>query len=125
MAVERIHKDTLKSSFLYTFLLGLLAHGYAFLQFQPSHDSLAEAVSDAVNWKCKIQAGRFLKPVYDFVFGRFTSFPWINGIMALVFLALAGYFVAEMLDLRKKGQLALVCGILATNVTVTLSLIHI
>ena len=119
MAVERIHKDTLKSSFLYTFLLGLLAHGYAFLQFQPSHDSLAEAVSDAVNWKCKIQAGRFLKPVYDFVFGRFTSFPWINGIMALVFLALAGYFVAEMLDLRKKGQLALVCGILATNVTVT------
>ena len=119
MAMVRIHKETFKRSFLYTFLLGLLAHGYGFLHFQPSHDSLAEAVSNAANWKCKIQAGRFLKPLYDLALGRFTSFPWINGLMALVFLALAGYFVAEMLDLRKKGQIALVCGILTTNVTVT------
>ena len=117
--MERINKDTLKRSFLYTFILGFLAHGYGFLHFQPSHDSLVEAVSDATNWKCKIQAGRYLKPLYDFVFGRFTSFPWINGIAALIFLSLAAYFVVEVLELRKKGQIAIVCGILTTNITVT------
>lgn len=117
--MERINKDTLKRSFLYTFILGFLAHGYGFLHFQPSHDSLVEAVSDAANWKCKIQAGRYLKPLYDFVFGRFTSFPWINGLAALVFLSFAAYFVVEVLELKKKGQIAIVCGILTTNVTVT------
>ena len=105
--MERINKDTLKRSFLYTFILGFLAHGYGFLHFQPSHDSLVEAVSDATNWKCKIQAGRYLKPLYDFVFGRFTSFPWINGIAALIFLSLAAYFVVEVLELRKKDKLQL------------------
>ena len=117
--MERINKDTLKRSFLYTFILGFLAHGYGFLHFQPSHDSLVEAVSNGSYWKWKIQLGRYLKPLYDFFFGRFTSFPWVNGIVALVWLSLAVYLVAEMLEMRKKSHIAIISGILTTNVTVT------
>lgn len=117
--MERINKDTLKRSFLYTFILGFLAHGYGFLHFQPSHDSLVEAVSNGSYWKWKIQLGRYLKPLYDFFFGRFTSFPWVNGIMALIWLSLAVYLVAEMLEMRKRSHIAIISGILTTNVTVT------
>ena len=35
MAMVRIHKETFKRSFLYTFLLGFLAHGYGFCIFSP------------------------------------------------------------------------------------------
>lgn len=119
MAMVRIHKETFKRSFLYTFLLGFLAHGYGFLHFQPSHDSLAEVVSDRAYWKWKLELGRYLKILYDLVLGKFTSFPWINGIMALVWLSLVAFLVVEMLDLKKKSQIAVVCGILSTNVTVT------
>lgn len=117
--MERINKDTLKRSFLYTFILGFLAHGYGFLHFQPSHDSLVEAVSNGSYWKWKIQLGRYLKPLYDFFLGRFTSFPWVNGIVALIWLSLAVYLVAEMLEMRKKSHIAIISGILTTNVTVT------
>lgn len=105
MAMVRIHKETFKRSFLYTFLLGFLAHGYGFLRFQPSHDSLAEVVSDRAYWKWKLELGRYLKILYDLVLGKFTSFPWINGIMALVWLSLVAFLVVEMLDLKKKARL--------------------
>ncbi len=115
----KINKETLKKSFLYTFVFGIIAHGYAFANFQPSHDSLVEAISNATYWNWKIQLGRYLKPLYDGIFGRFTSFPWTNGLMALVWLTFASYLVVEMLKLKENRHIAIVCGILTTNVTVT------
>ncbi len=117
--MAHINKETLKRSFLYTFVFGIIAHGYAFANFQPSHDSVGESISNADYWNWKIQLGRYLKPLYDGIFGRFTSFPWTNGLIALVWLAFASYLVVEMLKLKKDRHIAIVSGILTTNVTVT------
>lgn len=115
---EYVDKQRLVSCFIFTFAIGLVAHAYAFLNFQPSHDSLYEVVSDAAYWKWKLQLGRFLKPLYDLALGRFASLPWINGLMSLLWLSLAGYLVTEMLRINKRPGIALTCGVLSVNLTV-------
>lgn len=116
---EYVDKQRLISCFIFTFAIGLIAHAYAFLNFQPSHDSLYEVVSDAAYWKWKLQLGRFLKPLYDLALGRFASLPWVNGLMSLLWLSLAGYLVTEMLRINKRLGIALTCGVLSVNLTVT------
>ena len=116
---EYIDKQRLVSCFVFTFAIGLIAHAYAFLNFQPSHDSLYEVISDAAYWEWKLQLGRFLKPLYDLTLGRFASLPWINGLMSLLWLSLAGYLVTEMLSINKRLGIALTCGVLSVNLTVT------
>lgn len=113
-----INKENFKKSFLYTFIIGFIAHGFAYANFQPSHDSLAEAISSAeiMNWK--IQLGRYLKPLYDMIFGYFTSFPWTNGIVTLFWLSIVVYLMVEILDLKKNIHIGIVCGILLTNITI-------
>ena len=96
----------------------MLAHGFAMFNFQISHDSIHEIVSTAQTYTWKIQLGRFLKPVYDTLFGKFPTIPLGNGFIALIWLAFAGYLVADMLKLQKKRHIAIVCGILTTNLTV-------
>ena len=113
-----INKVNLKKSFLYTFIIGFVAHGYAYANFQPSHDSLNEIISSSGIMEWKIQLGRYLKPVYDYVFGSFTSFPWSNGIFTLVWLSIAVYFMVEVLKVKKDSHIILISGILVTNVSV-------
>lgn len=82
--IKSFDKKKLIQCLLFTFVIGLITHGYAFLNFQPSHDSLSEVVSDAAYHQWKIQLGRYLKPVYDTVLGSFTSLPWTNGLISLL-----------------------------------------
>lgn len=116
---EYVDKQRLIFCFIFTFAIGLIAHAYAFLNFQPSHDSLYEVISDPAYWKWKLQLGRFLKPLYDLALGRFASLPWINGLISLLWLSLAGYLVTEMLRINKRPGIALTCGVLSVNLTVT------
>lgn len=114
-----IDKRQLLYCFIFTFAIGLIAHAYAFLNFQPSHDSLNEVISDASYWQWKIQLGRYLKPFYDMLLGSFASFPWTNGLISLIWLSLSGYLVTDMLKIKRKSGIALVCGIMTANLTVT------
>ena len=113
-----IDKDKLRNCFLYTYIIGFIAHGYAYANFQPSHDSLNELISDATYISWKLQLGRYLKPLYDFVFGCFESFPWSNGIFSLFWISISAYLICEMLNFEKKHYILIVCGILTTNITV-------
>ena len=113
-----IDKEKLKYSFLYTFIIGFAAHGYAYSNFQPNHDSLAEAIGTASYLSWKIQLGRYLKVLYDLIFGKFNSFPWSNGVITLVWISISAYLICKMFHFDKKFHIAIVCGILTTNITV-------
>lgn len=113
-----INKKTLGKSFLYTFIIGFFAHGYAFANFQPSHDSLSEIISTTNVMEWKIQLGRYLKPVYDLIFGSFSALPWSNGIFALIWLSIAVYFMVEVLEFRKDIHIIFISGIMVTNLSV-------
>lgn len=117
--MKSFDKKRLFQCLLFTFVIGLITHGYAFLNFQPSHDSLSEVVSDASYHQWKIQLGRYLKPVYDTVLGSFTSLPWTNGLLSLLWISLAAFLIVNALKINHAWIIAIFCGILTANITVT------
>ena len=114
----RINKYNLKWSLIFTYILGLLAHGFAFLNFQPSNDSLYEGVLTETEVAWKLGLGRYMIPVYDKIFGVFSYLPWSGGIVALLWISISVYFVVEVLGIEKKWQIALISGIMSTNITI-------
>ncbi len=113
-----IDNEKLKYSFLYTFIIGFTAHGYAYANFQPNHDSLAEAIGNSGYLTWKIQLGRYLKVLYDFIFGKFNCLTWSNGIITLVWTSISVYLICKMFHFDKKFHIVMVSGILTTNITV-------
>ena len=111
-------KDIFICSFASTFLFGLIAHGYCYSNLYYSHDSLlVYQGSDVVT---QISLGRFLVPLYLKVRGEFYV-PWLAGLLSLFFLAAAAYLTVRLLSIERKPLICLVCGILATSVSLTLT----
>ena len=110
-----IDKEKIKSAFIYTYLIGFIAHGFGFFNLQISHDSISEFAL-AYSWKIKL--GRYFKPIYDTFLGTFISLPWINGLTILAWLSLASYLVIKIFNIKKKSHMAIICGILCVNITI-------
>ena len=111
-------------SFLSVFLIGILAHGYAFANLTLSHDSLYELylrgdmhyyAGSVTEWK--ISLGRFLCPVYRMVFPGAVGTPWLSGMLALVWVALAVYLVARMFSVDNVLILGLLGAVCTANVS--------
>ena len=94
-----IDKQKLKTSFIFTYFLGFLAHGFSFLNLQVSHDCLSEFT---LSYSWKIRLGRYFKPIYDIFFGKYISLPWINGLITLFWLSLCAYLIVEIFNIQKK-----------------------
>ena len=108
-------KEKIKLAFIYTFLIGFIAHGFGFFNLQISHDSISEFAL-AYSWKIKL--GRYFKPIYDTFLGTFISLPWINGLTILAWLSLASYLVIKIFNIQKKSHMAIICGLLCVNITI-------
>ena len=111
-------------SFLSVFVIGMLAHGYAFANLTLSHDSLNQLflrgdmhyyAGSVAEWK--ISLGRFLCPVYLTVFPGAVGTPWLSGMLALVWVALAVYFAARMLRIDNLPMLVLLGAVCTVNVS--------
>lgn len=99
------------------FCFGLVAHGYCYFNANFSHDSLYSLYEERPDMM--IALGRYLRPVYRLLRGNFTL-PVINGFLSLCFLTLSVYLLTDLLDIQKKGFVALTCGLLTANTTVAL-----
>ena len=108
-------KEKIKLAFIYTYLIGFIAHGFGFFNLQISHDSISEFAL-AYSWKIKL--GRYFKPIYDTFLGTFISLPWINGLTILAWLSLASYLVIKIFNIQKKSHMAIICGLLCVNITI-------
>ena len=108
----------LKFIAVWVFAIGLVCHGYCFLNGNFSHDSLYSLYEESPDFMLSL--GRFLRPVYRLIRGNFTL-PLFNGLLSLAFLSLASYFILELLDIRSKWLTVLSCGILVGNSTVALT----
>lgn len=106
----------LKQSFLYTFLLGLAAHGYCFLNLLICHDSL-NSFSIASQWP-KGRLGRFFYVFYITLTRGKIVLPWMIGLLALCWFALAVYLLIRLLKLEHPGYIFLTAGICVTNPSV-------
>lgn len=101
----------------WTFLFGLLAHGYCYFNLSYSHDSLMVYQDDEY---MQIAVGRFMHLPYLRLRGGFYT-PALVGALSLLFLGLAICLMVRLLDMRRRSLLCLTTGILTTCATVTLT----
>lgn len=93
----------------------LLAHGFAFTNLFPNHDSTV-VVFDA-QWTMYV-LGRWAQNIYfPMIRGKIAA-PWLIGMFSTVYLALTGYCIASMLQLRRTAAV-LVTGLLGVCASVT------
>lgn len=112
-----LDNNRLKLVFFWVFALGLTAHGFRFMNTNFNHDSMYSLYERGP--ELMISVGRFLRPVYRLLRGSLTL-PAFGGVLALVYLALAGYLLVELLDIKGSSLIALVCGILTVNSSMSL-----
>ena len=111
------HKSTLTYCLATTFLWGLVAHAYGLLHNNLSHDVLNAFVATTTEEIWKIELGRFFVPVYRYLFRGAVSLPWLIGLVGLFWISLAVFFMIQLLDVKKKPVIALIAGIMVTNIT--------
>ena len=102
---------------LWTFVFGLLAHGFAYFNANFSHDALYQLTADDDLWQ--VSLGRFLQPVWRLVRGD-VSAPWLLGALSLVCIALAARLVIELMGLRRPLWKVLTCALMTVSQTVTM-----
>lgn len=108
----------LKICLLSVFIMGLMAHGYGFLNFTVSHDSLWEfRLPVSAAWK--VSLGRFMEPLLRYLMGEVIVLPWLTGVTGLLFLGLAVHLISKMFSLNGIWENVLLAGVCVTNVTVT------
>jgi len=103
----------IKYTFVMTFLIGLIAHGFAFVNKIPNNDDLYNIRA----YGATLGHGRwfqsFLGPVMSKFGGNYTN-PWILGLVTLFFLAIASCFVVEVFEIQSIYGSVLIGGIMVT-----------
>lgn len=111
--------DTLRlfrNCVVFTLLFGLAAHAYCYFNLTLSHDALFSLYRQDAEGQ--IQLGRFMHVPYQVLRGGITA-PALIGALSLAYLCFASYLTVRLLEIRSTLLVALTCGILATNVTLT------
>lgn len=104
---------------LYTFLLGLAAHGYLLVNLSISHDAVFDFYDEVLAHQHQIGLGRILEPVYREITGSGLLMPWSLGLTAFFWLGIAVFLVCRLLHLSGKTEIFLTAGIMTANISVT------
>ena len=107
-------------AFVSTALFSAAAHGFLFTNEFFSHDSVSYFAYADWGFQFYAGVGRFFIPVYEALKGGVAA-PWLIGLLFTVWMSLAGIVVTDLLDIRSPSGVALSCGLLCTNVSLTLT----
>lgn len=113
---NKIDYGLLRKSFIDTYVLGFIAHGYCFTNQIASHDALNNLYI-AEKWS-KASLGRFFYPIYISLTRGRILLPWLVGLLGLLWTSLAVYLILQLFDIKKTGLIAAVSAIAVTNPTV-------
>lgn len=106
----------LKYSFVFTFVFGIIAHGYCFFNGLFSHDNLI-IFADSSEEQWKLTLGRFFVPIYRALRGGYNS-PLLIGVLALLWMSLSVYFCCRFFDIKGRAVTAAVAAVFTVNLTV-------
>lgn len=95
--------------FCTTFILGIIAHGYKFLNIIPNWDSLVYSERS----KNAITSGRWFLIIADRI-SSFNDIPWIIGLISLIYIALSSICIIELFKVKKKFSMILITCIMIT-----------
>lgn len=114
------NKNLLIRVIVVTFIFGIIAHGYCYFNELLSHDSLYEMLGGHEYNVRMLQNGRFMKPIYVRFRGNITL-PTYIGFISLFFISLSTFTIIKLLDIKNNVFIAIICGILVTNYSITLT----
>lgn len=115
-----IDKEKLKYVLIYTFIFGIIAHGFMYFNAAFTHDSLYGIVGIPAIDEMNISIGRFMIPLYLKVRGYVAS-PALIGFLGLAFIGLSSYLIIDLLGTKNKIATIIICGILVVNFSVTVT----
>jgi len=115
--LKDINLKQVKEILLYTFVFGIVAHGYMYFNANLSDDSLTYIYANSSEHVVSI--GRYFRPLYRLIRGDFTL-PVLIGFLSLLFLGISIYFIVEILGINRKIYKILTCGVLVTNYSLTI-----
>ena len=94
-----------------------IAHGFIFANEFFSHDSI-DFYTLGIHFYT--QVGRFFIRFYEFLRGD-LSIPWLIGFLFILWMSLTGYILSRLFDLKSGRQIALICCLFTTNISITLT----
>ncbi len=100
--------------FIYTLLMGFLAHGYRLTNQFFCNDSFNYLYSISRSWTTSM--GRYFLYLAEKIRGG-MEMPWLIGCFSLICIAFCGIMIAEMFDLQGKPKWLLLAAILVANPT--------
>lgn len=115
----RRNQKQLLLSLAATFVWGLFAHGYAFAGNYVTHDSLREFHSEILGNEIKMGSGRVLTPIYRDLLGTDVTLPWLMGLLALLWIGLAVFFIVKIFRVESPVTVCLIAGICTANIAVS------
>lgn len=101
-----------------TAVFSALAHLYRWMSAGFALDAMM--IAESVDIENQISLGRFMQPVYWQVRGYITS-PPVIGLFSTAFLIASVLLVLDMTGIRSRAGIALTCGVMAANETLTVS----
>lgn len=107
--IKKRIKPQWKTAFLTAVILGLLIHMPMMLRDIPNHDGLDSMHFD----QNMITSGRWFLTVACGISSYYTL-PWLIGLLAVFYLALASAALTEFLEIRKTWAVILISGLLVT-----------
>lgn len=117
--IKSINKNLIYKVLLWTFIIGIIAHGYCYFNGNFSHDCLNALIYSTEEYIHQISIGRFIRPLYSMLKGD-IELSLINGLLSLFFIGLASYLIIDILEIKKDISRFLVCALMVTNYSVTL-----
>ena len=112
-----IRKEMLCLCLIAGLCMGLFAHGFMFANKIYNHDDLYY-YDDLGN--AGIQSGRYFLHFFWKLFSDMST-PWLNGILGVLFLCFASYFLCDAFELRQRWQILIISGLIQmypTNVSI-------
>lgn len=103
-----------------TVVCAAAAHGFLFTNEFFSHDSVSYFVYADWGFPFYTGVGRFFIPLYEACKGGVAA-PWLIGLLFTAWMVLSALLVIDLLDIRSPTAVALSCGLLCTNVSLSLT----
>lgn len=98
-----------------TFVFYSLANGYRYFHTIFAGDSLYMIYQNDAGWE--ISLGRFVQPFLVALRGAITA-PFLISVLSFLWVSLSVYFVADFLEIKKFGSVALIAAVMSCNATI-------
>ena len=112
------NKALLLKSLLFTFVLGLIAHGYMYFNNAISLDAMGEFIDDKEVTSHKIGIGRIFLPLYHTLVRGKMVLPYLTGLLSLLWIGLSVFLVCKIFDIKSNLFIFITACIFTLNLTV-------